>query len=742
MSLKPQVESNNDLTAGLDQALSDLASAISMIKTVGLTDADTSTFLFKYLVIPFDDAGHQIADIFQPNEEDLQADEQEFLPQVKEAVSNVTESFNNPIAPLINKQAALFTSMRQRAEDMFYASTQNMDPSQAALLGQIFDQAKMAMRSAFVSSQSNEANMAGMFMYATEEIQPMIDLEISHLTKMKALIYHIIEMASRLPSSFIPEIPSIVAIQKLCDAEEKLNQVLYELNNNQTLNKPSLASAATNVCSAKNVVKTGGVPAEYVPLMTKVFGFSAYETQALYNTQFTPDPAFKTALMKIETYNEYVQELDTEILATHNNLTSFSTALTDVSQIGISNVLTQIITVLKMQVMLIRTSLEGQALSFIKQTAGNAPDRLVVNGVVVSSLNDQLSVDYQRKLKRNVTGVFDIAGQTISLASAYAQLLALCHVMEQTKMLVVNIETMLTGQSPIMRVIHTATGNYSTDCGESNGASLISVAVTRFLDAAQARLAGLKEQNEVLLDAAADLLTRIKNHLKFLRCIKGRMSSSNQQVKKTAQIQLGGVSSAFKVKASVMNLARKYPAMKMALRQLDVRRLLGTEKVEYNGLDQLQKALQGIIVNCPDQNIQDIIRQLGQRFNDEFAKRKSTAITMGSFDEVPAVALRVAIKQRVTSYKEMLDMLQTVHDKFNLTDVCKRAAKGIPNQNASKTSTDELAQRPGATQQQKARNALSKQQNKMAQQTQRQKALAEEAARKLAAAKTTPFASG
>ena len=720
----PTVENPDDLIQGLDQALSDIQSAISQIKTIGLTDADIAKFVYSYLVIPFDDAGHQIAEVFQPTTQDLQDDEQQFMPQVQEASQNVIQAFNNPIMPLINKQASLFASARQQVEQSIYGGMPKLDPGQMAMVGQLFDQTKTLMRSMFVSGTDSESNMAGIFLYATEETLPQIDLELTHLKKMKALVYTLVEMTSKLPPSFIPEIPSVVAIQKLCDAEQDMLGILGQLNQQQTLDKAKFASAKGKVCAAKEIVKTGGVAAQYAPIVMQLFGFSAQQVQSFFDVQFTPDPAYRANMMTLETLNGYVQDLDPDILALHNNIQTFSQTIAETQQIGIGTIMTQIIVVLKSQIALVRSSLEGQVMTFITQTAGNAPDRITKDGKVVCSFGDTLSFDKQAGLRRSVSTAMDTSGQTINHTVIYAELLALCILMDRTRKLYENVERLLQGQSPIMRTILNATSDYTVDCGPSDGAQKIDEAVSHFLTSANARLSGAKGQNEVLVGAGMDLVKRIAAHEKFLHCIKGNMKNSNEKVKKTATVTLGGSPGVFRFKKSIMNIARKLPQMTTALRQLDLRKLVGIQNVEYTGLNQLMKGLQGVINNCPDQNIKDVIVVIKQQFDDEFALRKSAAITMGSFDEVPAVALKVAVSYRVKAVKQMLDMLQTVHDKFKLPDLCKKAATGVPKPGSGTLSPD-VTVAPAQT----------------APKTLRQISAAAETARKLAAAKTQPFAS-
>lgn len=659
-----------DVKETLDKALSDISSAMADIKTIGMTDADLHRFLSARLEIPFNDVALQMSFVFQPKPKDFTEDPMVY-PKAKKFIGRILKAMTDPFAKLMKTQTGRSTSF-DSLEQILYGGPGELGPGSQELANKIFDQTKLAMRSLFISGDTNDNNLAGLFTYAIEETLPAIDEEIDTLHAMARLVTALMEDTSQLPPTFIPELPNIVVLDKLRAAKVDIDQVLFELRQYQTFNQPVYGSATSLVCSAKEASKHGTVPSSYRKYLKELFGMTDLQLNILLTAQFTPDPNYIARLEDLIELNEQAQAFDKAVMELHNNLLNTTAVMAEVEQIGIGNILAMIIEVFRNQISLLVAQLEakvGDFAALINASSGNPTDRLELNGRLAIS-SEEVGVEFLAELRRSSSkSLTDFIGPSEQLA-LYTQLSALCYLMRRAGELIRNIERITEAQSAVMRTILDFVGRYKDEvevCGTSDGARVIQEDLTHFIDAFNARLSGIKGTNELVCYTGQQLIHHIRLHIRFLECIRDKMRFGKKEV--TEQLDDGGAgagggggggSAMPGAKNLIMNTVRTLPQMKATAKTFDVRALLGLQKNEYKGLDVLMNGLQKIMQLCPNASTKEAVQQIKTRFDAEFSIRKSKATTMGSLDETPKRALQVAVQQRVISLNKAMEALKTL----------------------------------------------------------------------------------
>ncbi len=663
----PQVDDLfEDEKPEVDKALNLIVSSIADIKTIGVTDADLERFLSNTLGTPFNDAGKSLAKKFQPDTSDVPAEDKAMAPAIQRSAEQITAGMSSPYAPILNQSASPLG-------DDKVLNSQNVSPGSFDFVKNVFDQTKLAMRSMFISGADNESNMAGLFLLAVEEIEPLIDAEIENLVRMKRLVYQIIEQTSNLPATFVPEIPNVAVIHKLCAAEQDLGKVEFELQQFATFNQAGFADAANEVCGARTILKSGLVPEDLREKVKNLFNLSDLQFNAILQTRLSPDPLYKHSLIELTQLNSFVQETDPRILEVHNNILDVVDVMVNVQDIGIGKILVLIIDSIRRQIEIIRGNLEDQTRALV--AASNAArDRIVAGGRVLTNSNAEIDFTFKPGQKTALSSQELTYNQTL----VYAQLSALCFIMQRAQKMYFNVQGLLSGQSKVIDAIKDFATQYAQNkCGDPNGARYIDTAVSHFVNAAETRLGGSKESNEIVAKSGQDLIKRLSNHIRFLKCLRGTHSLGQQGLGNKLSHALGGPSKVFQAKNVLFGLARSVPEMAATLKQLDLRKILGIEKTEYSGLDKLQHGLSMLIQLCPEQTTRYVAREFQDRFEVEFARRKSSAVTMGSLEEVPSVALHVAIKQRVDGVKRLVEQLKQF-TQIDIKDLCAKGGAGLP----------------------------------------------------------------
>lgn len=662
----PIVE-NQPGTPTVAGALADIRSAIGDVRTIGDTDARLLRLLSQQTKIPFNTAGQELAKTFECKASDLPGENPDFIPAIQGCCGQVVQSCQNPIAPLVGQQNDMFSTSLDQSIQTLFGGSKLFGPGEQEFLKEIFDQTKISLRSLFLGATGNDANMMGVFVHAADSTLPAIERELECLARMKKLVRTILELCSSLPTSFIPEIPNTAVIQKLCAAEASLNAVATQLDANQTFNRPAFAAATENVCVSKDIIRSGQITVEFREYLKKRYKLSDLQVNSLLTMQFTPTPDFKLAIVKLVQVNDMLQQIDPTVIKFDTNLREFETNLRETTQTGVGDVLSLLIEVLKRQISLVRTKLEAQVETFIRLLGDTAVDR------ISPSLYSE--VTFSRK-------TFDLSGETLTQTTVYAQLAALCFLMGRTQGLYDSIRQLTDGRSPVIKGLIDFTNSYKQRvCGDPNGARYIDDAVKHFVKSAEARLSGQKQTNEIITSAGKDLLARIRAHETYLGCLSDNVSRGKIDLSSLLDGFLGAIpgsgSGTYQVTNPISNLMRCLPQMKEAIKTLDVRNLCGVQKQEYNALDRLQKGLADLLTACPDPYVKDCAAEFKDRFQEQFDRRKSVAITMATFDEVPTIALEAALKQRTKELGKLIDSLLTLVNR-PIEQFCRQADFGKP----------------------------------------------------------------
>jgi len=665
-----------DIKETVDKCLSDLSSVLGDIKTIGMTDADLSMFLSARLTIPFNDLGQQMAMIFKPKEKDFQ-NKQQIFKLVEQYASQVIASFTDPKARLTGMQTGSLANATDTVQKILFSGSKNLASGDLELANQLFDQTKLSMRALFVTGETNDNNLAGLFLYAIEETMPLIDEELDSLRDMKDLIRDLIESSSQLPPAFIPEIPNLAIMGKLDEAETELQTVLFELRQYQTFNRMAYGNATSDVCSAQEISRRGGVPSQYYKVLRDRFGLTDLQVSALANVSFLPDPEYAAKLLELQEMHEQVQSLNAEVLSLDEHLRETTEVLTSVEQTGIGGILSLIIEVFRGQIAIIKANLEAQVNSFVQQIAANSAlqnpaEVLEVDGSIPFQMSgEQLLKTLQNR--RSTGGSMGGFSAPIDHVVLYSQLSALCYMMGRARALIDNMTRLIEAQSAVAKSVLGMVGRYDVDCGPEDGADYIAQELDHFVSVVNQRLSGAKTTNEVVCSAGQNLISRIQAHEAFLRCMKANLKSGHSDIANTMANKTGGTpgsgGSMAGAKNLIMGTIRALPDMKKAMKSLDLRAILGTNKTEFSGLDKLMNGMKCIMQLCANPSTREAVQQVKARFDIAFSNRKSVGTTMGSFDETPKRALHVAITQRVTAINKSMESLKTLISS-NLSEIC------------------------------------------------------------------------
>lgn len=635
----------NPGSANIDDCLAQLTSALAELKTVGFSDTDVSNFLNVALQVPAADAGKAFAKIFEVKASDLPPDDQAFQKPIIAASVSLGASISNPYAALTNQGLNLNSGASTSLDATLFLSIGG-----GQIAAQIFDQTRTMLQSFFLLGNSSESNLTALFLHAIEECLPLIAGEQSHLASMKAVVKNLMEECSRMPPAFIPEIPNLVVIQKLCEAEADLNNVLSELKQFNTFDRPTFAHATKSVCTAQSVVKSGQLTSDSIALLKRAFGLTDLQANMMIQMHFVPSPQFWLQLNRLAKLNQFVQQYDPTISALDNNIKNFHNSLNKINGMGLQVVIQSIIEALTTRIVQVRSALEINA----QQNIEDLPGRLTATGNI-SQPDSDLSLDIIAAQKRRIAQKIKTYATSVDYSAVYTELASLCHVMRKANAMYDNINGVLRRQSAMMNRINDIVKNHiGVNCG-STAASNVDTAVAAFVSAVETRLSGVKGTNEIVMTTGMTLLDQIDAQRKYLHCVGRSLQNARKSSSSALDKVLGAAAAAT---SQIADLLRLLPAMQQALRTLDLNRLVGTANAEYDGLDKLMSGLNCLAQACTNDYVSSTTRDANAQFADELALRKSKAFTMGQLDETPLIAVKVAADFRFKRVTKALVQLQ------------------------------------------------------------------------------------
>lgn len=290
----------------------------------------------------------------------------------------------------------------------------------------------------------------------------------------------------------------------------------------------------------------------------------------------------------------------------------------------------------------------------------------------------------------------DIYAYIATQANAYVILMSLCFVMGQMQKLFKGVNAILAGNDRIMNSIKKFVTAYGVNaCGDPYGAEDINNNVMRFMQVAEARLAGSVRTNQPVQEAYKGVVLALDKHEKFLMCMRREINNFLKYL---------GIST--ELIAAVMNLialARTVYQLYKALSSLD---LLNMFKFRWslsraNILDVLLKALQCLILQCNNPFMSSLARMAAARFQKQKSAEQSKSVTMAMMDEGASVAQKMGNNNRLSALFKLIMAIQKL-TSMNIEELCAIQTKTVPaktlsQQAAEAAAGDAAAKRPGGT---------------------------------------------
>ncbi|MFA6132472.1 MAG: hypothetical protein WC869_00495 [Phycisphaerae bacterium] len=282
----------------------------------------------------------------------------------------------------------------------------------------------------------------------------------------------------------------------------------------------------------------------------------------------------------------------------------------------------------------------------------------------------------------------DIYSYISTQANAYVILTSMCFIMGQMQKLFKGVQSILSANDRVMLAIKKFVYSYGVNaCGDPYGANDINANVLKFMQVAEARLAGSVRTNQPVQDAYKGVVLACDKHEKFLLCMRREINNFLKYLGLSTQLI-----------AALMNLiavARTVYQLYQALASLD---LLGMFKFRWslsraNILDVLLKALQCLVLQCNNPFMSSLARMAAARFQSQKNNERSKAVTMAMMDEGPSVAQKMGNNNRLQALFKLIQAIQKL-TSINIDDLCSISTKAVPS---SKTQSAQSAAIQAAT---------------------------------------------
>jgi hypothetical protein len=230
----------------------------------------------------------------------------------------------------------------------------------------------------------------------------------------------------------------------------------------------------------------------------------------------------------------------------------------------------------------------------------------------------------------------------------------------------------LAGESRVVKFLQDFLGKLKTKCPGAQGGDEVIATIKAYEAAIRDRINGGSTSNQQVIVAGQNAVRRIEEYEKFLACFKTELFFGNKALESIVSA-IGTALATYQTLKALINqikmIIRLYPQMKEVYKNLDMAKLLGIDAVSYNGLDTIVAGLQCLVLQCDNPAIASLASMAGQQFQDQFAKKRSDAITMGTLDEVPKTGLVSIILKRVQAVMRLMQLIQQITGA-NLNDLC------------------------------------------------------------------------
>lgn len=694
------------LLSGLNSVelcIAKIAVAIPGITSWGLTDSNTSRYIADAMTSFVNELSAIFVDLFIPV--GFEEDPDSLMGSVNNYIRAMVQSLSNPLAAVLATHRTVLTETLSQIKGILYNDVSGKD---RGLINQYADRIERVVKSLFLGDA--DLNIGGLILYAIEEAIPAIEMELVYLRKMKRAIRKGVDSAANgeLPEVIRPREVNAAVANKLCCASNALVRVESILKRDNVLDRQAWAEARTCVCDAKEIVFSGQFDREFLEFHAgNMFGLTAAEFQHLYEGRALPHVGVQFERLKLEIYTRAFEDVDRSTRTLHNNILHILDVLDQLAETRLGDILALLVGLLRRQIDAVRADLEAQAQGFSgyhdamveererrrfyeENRATVPPSRMDAAAATANGGGRVAYADgFGREVRSGDPGAafgppqVDLFAYVSAQATAYVVLEALCYIMRQSEKTFSFLNTAMRQESRIIQAIRNFVKDVRTECPNALGGGDVVAAVSSYVRALDDRVAGRTLSNEDVMRKGQHAIRKIEEYEKFLHCFKKQLAFGNETLLAVIT-SLAGTLAAYRMARAIVQqirtLIRLYPQLKEMIKTLDLARLLGLEGFQLNALDTIVMALQCLILRCDNPFLSDLMSSAVRQYQNEYAKRRSPAITMNAIDEVPKSGLVAVILRRVQALLRLIELLQRL-SSLNIRELCaiKTPATARPN---------------------------------------------------------------
>jgi hypothetical protein len=347
----------------------------------------------------------------------------------------------------------------------------------------------------------------------------------------------------------------------------------------------------------------------------------------------------------------------------------------------LGDIMALLISVLRLQISGVRADLEAQAQGFsgYNDAQTESSERIKVEKEKQQALANDLPAP--APAGSNAPGgagrAFgtqqdDIYAYMSSQATAYVVLSAICTIMQKSNSIYATLDKVLAGESRVVKFLQDYLNKLETQCPGHLGGAEVIASISAYESAIKDRLNGGSTSNRSVISAGQIAIRRIEEYERFLACFKSELFFGNDTLE-TIVSAIGTSLSTYQTMNSLISqikmVIRMYPQMEDVYKKMDLAKLMGIDAAGYNALDTITAGLQCLVLQCDNPAISNLASLAAQQFQDQFARKKSEAITMGTIDDIPKTGLISILTKRVQALMRLMQLIRQI-TSADLTDLC------------------------------------------------------------------------
>jgi hypothetical protein len=659
---------------GIDGCIAKIVLSIPMINSAGFADSNISKNIGNAFLSVTRELGNVFDELFVPidfEEGDTFAD------SVQSYQNAIVSSISSPFSAAITaQQNILVSSLQKVTESLGYDNREGSNS--------VFNQYRDKLQNIFSSLFLNDPDLgiAGIVGFAITEGIPSIQAEQFYLRRMKKAIRTGVEQVSRLPKRLDAQLPNASAVSQLCAAEKWLKTVESKLTSSNVFDRKSFGNATSAVCKTKNDIYDGKIDKDFLAYHAgNLSGISPADLKAMGLSSFLPNIQLQISLVELKNYTSAFSQEDVQTRTLYNNFQLILDTLSKLAETRLGDIMAMLVSVLRLQISGLRADLEAQAQGFsgMEEAKKESAERLKVARETREALAADKPVPAEagtgasaKKGEAFGAQQNDIYAYVSSQAAAYVILTALCTIMQKTSTIYATLDKVLAGESRVVKFLQDFIGKLQTQCKGSQGGDEVIVTVKAYDAAIRDRLNGGATTNEYVVRMGQNAIRRIEEYEKFLACFKSELFFGNKALE-TIVSSIGQALATYQTLKAIVNqikmALRLYPQMKEMYKTMNLARMLGLDAAGITALDTIVAGLQCFVLQCDNPAISSLATMAAQQFQDQFAKKKSNAITMKAIDEDTKTGLLATVVTRVQAMMRLMQMLQRITNA-DLNDLC------------------------------------------------------------------------